>query len=285
VKNNKGVAVTKSFPVRLAEFLKGIVANSSKALVVTAFEVKAEEERAADVGGEAADAAKDTSEDVKYDVLEFPLAPLQPFNEAEFLKELNNPQEAEEFAEEDKKADLVVAQYGGSPSELSGSREEIERLKVEVQRLTDADAVSSRKVDNVDFGASAVVMDELTMELMATNEHLEKATAARMKAEMELAFVKAEDANALRAEVESIRAELKVAKEVERRLEDTTTEAEELRAQLAVVKVSDEKAAKVNAELNKNELRAAVLLSTCATSGEGLYEGLDWLSSHIANKA
>jgi succinate dehydrogenase/fumarate reductase flavoprotein subunit len=50
-------------------------------------------------------------------------------------------------------------------------------------------------------------MDELTMELMATNEHLEKATAARMKAEMELAFVKeeAEDANALRAEVDSIR--------------------------------------------------------------------------------
>jgi hypothetical protein len=40
VKNNKGVAVTKSFPVRLAEFLKGIVANSSKALVVTASEVK-----------------------------------------------------------------------------------------------------------------------------------------------------------------------------------------------------------------------------------------------------
>jgi hypothetical protein len=33
VKNNKGVAVTKSFPVRLAEFLKGIVANSSKVLV------------------------------------------------------------------------------------------------------------------------------------------------------------------------------------------------------------------------------------------------------------
>jgi hypothetical protein len=59
----------------------------------------------------------------------------------------------------------------------------------------------------VDFGASAAVMDELTMELMATNEHLEKATAARMKAEMELAFVKeeAEDANALRAEVDSIR--------------------------------------------------------------------------------
>jgi hypothetical protein len=24
--------------------------------------------------------------------------------------------------------------------------------------------------------------------------------------------------------------------------------------------------------------------STCATSGEGLYEGLDWLSSNIANK-
>jgi hypothetical protein len=40
VKNNKGVAVTKGFPVRLAAFLKGIVANSSKALVVTASEVK-----------------------------------------------------------------------------------------------------------------------------------------------------------------------------------------------------------------------------------------------------
>lgn len=25
--------------------------------------------------------------------------------------------------------------------------------------------------------------------------------------------------------------------------------------------------------------------STCATSGEGLYEGLDWLSNNIANKA
>jgi hypothetical protein len=162
--------------------------------------------------GREVDVAAEAHEDpeapvVKNDVLEFPLVPLQPFFKAEFLKELNNPQEAEEFAEEDKKADLVVAQYGGPPSELSGSREEIERLKAEVQRLTDADAVLSRKVDNVDVGASAAVMDELTMELMATNEHLEKATAARMKAEMELAFVKeeAEDANALRAEVDSIR--------------------------------------------------------------------------------
>nr|POF02412.1 adp-ribosylation factor 1 [Quercus suber] len=25
--------------------------------------------------------------------------------------------------------------------------------------------------------------------------------------------------------------------------------------------------------------------STCATSGEGMYEGLDWLSNNIANKA
>jgi hypothetical protein len=33
-------------------------------------------------------------------------------------------------------------------------------------------------------------------------------------------------------------------------LGETTTEAEELRAQLAAVKVSDEKAAKVNAEVN-----------------------------------
>ncbi|KAJ0895854.1 putative small GTP-binding protein [Helianthus annuus] len=53
--------------------------------------------------------------------------------------------------------------------------------------------------------------------------------------------------------------------------------------------------------LNEDELRDAVLLvfankqdlpnamkyiqSTCATSGEGLYEGLDWLSNNIANKA
>jgi archaellum component FlaC len=43
-------------------------------------------------------------------------------------------------------ADLVVAQYGGPSSELSGSREEIERLKAEVQSLTDAHAVSSREV-------------------------------------------------------------------------------------------------------------------------------------------
>jgi hypothetical protein len=41
--NEKDAAVTKSFPVRLAEFLKGIVANSSKALVVTASEVKVKE--------------------------------------------------------------------------------------------------------------------------------------------------------------------------------------------------------------------------------------------------
>ncbi|KAG0582360.1 hypothetical protein M758_3G051900 [Ceratodon purpureus] len=40
VKTNKGVVVTKSFPVKLAAFLKNIVPKSSKALVVTASEVK-----------------------------------------------------------------------------------------------------------------------------------------------------------------------------------------------------------------------------------------------------
>lgn len=49
--------------------------------------------------------------------------------------------------------------------------------------------------------------------------------------------------------------------------------------------------------IHKPSMKAAVSLadndsvwcryiqSTCATSGEGLYEGLDWLSSNIANKA
>nr|XP_023921050.1 ADP-ribosylation factor 2-like [Quercus suber] len=35
----------------------------------------------------------------------------------------------------------------------------------------------------------------------------------------------------------------------------------------------------------RNELHWMLNESTCATSGEGLYEGLDWLSNNIANKA
>ncbi|RDX90281.1 ADP-ribosylation factor 2, partial [Mucuna pruriens] len=36
--------------------------------------------------------------------------------------------------------------------------------------------------------------------------------------------------------------------------------------------------------LHSLRLRRWYIQSTCATSGEGLYEGLDWLSSHISNK-
>jgi hypothetical protein len=38
VKNNKGWTVTKTFPIKLAEFLKNIVPKCSKVLVLTAFE-------------------------------------------------------------------------------------------------------------------------------------------------------------------------------------------------------------------------------------------------------
>lgn len=36
--------------------------------------------------------------------------------------------------------------------------------------------------------------------------------------------------------------------------------------------------------LNGNMVYIRYIQSTCATSGEGLYEGLDWLSNNIANK-
>ncbi|XP_024367978.1 uncharacterized protein [Physcomitrium patens] len=38
VKNNRGWAVTKSFPIRLAEFLKNVVPKCTKVLALTAFE-------------------------------------------------------------------------------------------------------------------------------------------------------------------------------------------------------------------------------------------------------
>ncbi|KAK8668171.1 hypothetical protein V6N13_105636 [Hibiscus sabdariffa] len=46
-------------------------------------------------------------------------------------------------------------------------------------------------------------------------------------------------------------------------------------------------AAEITDKLGLNSLRNRhwYIQSTCATSGEGLYEGLDWLSNNIANKA
>ncbi|CAN1219372.1 ADP-ribosylation factor 2 [Linum perenne] len=46
-------------------------------------------------------------------------------------------------------------------------------------------------------------------------------------------------------------------------------------------------AAEITDKLGLHSLRQRhwYIQSTCATSGEGLYEGLDWLSNNIANKA
>merc|ERR1711974_541921 len=46
-------------------------------------------------------------------------------------------------------------------------------------------------------------------------------------------------------------------------------------------------AAEITDKLGLHSLRQRhwYIKSTCATSGEGLYEGLDWLSNNIANKA
>ncbi|KAL3693362.1 hypothetical protein R1sor_007013 [Riccia sorocarpa] len=46
-------------------------------------------------------------------------------------------------------------------------------------------------------------------------------------------------------------------------------------------------AAEITEKLGLQSLRQRCwyIQSTCATSGEGLYEGLDWLSSNIASKA
>ncbi|XP_065638123.1 ADP-ribosylation factor 2-like, partial [Quercus suber] len=46
-------------------------------------------------------------------------------------------------------------------------------------------------------------------------------------------------------------------------------------------------AAEITDKLGLHSLRQChwYIQSTCATSGDGLYEGLDWLSNNIANKA
>ncbi|KAF6165304.1 hypothetical protein GIB67_042720 [Kingdonia uniflora] len=46
-------------------------------------------------------------------------------------------------------------------------------------------------------------------------------------------------------------------------------------------------AAEITDKLGLHSLRQRhwYIQSTCATSGEGLYEGLDWLSNNIVNKA
>uniref|UniRef100_A0A804R9B9 Uncharacterized protein n=1 Tax=Zea mays TaxID=4577 RepID=A0A804R9B9_MAIZE len=46
-------------------------------------------------------------------------------------------------------------------------------------------------------------------------------------------------------------------------------------------------AAEITDKLGLHSLRQRhwYIQSTCATTGEGLYEGLDWLSSNIASKA
>ncbi|GMI86804.1 ADP-ribosylation factor A1F [Hibiscus trionum] len=46
-------------------------------------------------------------------------------------------------------------------------------------------------------------------------------------------------------------------------------------------------ATEITDKLGLHSLRQShwYIQSTCATSGEGLYEGLDWLSNNIASKA
>ncbi|KAJ6902699.1 hypothetical protein NC651_020242 [Populus alba x Populus x berolinensis] len=48
--------------------------------------------------------------------------------------------------------------------------------------------------------------------------------------------------------------------------------------------ISEDRSASVLINLS-TWLYARYIQSTCATSGEGLYEGLDWLSNNIASKA
>jgi hypothetical protein len=93
-------------------------------------------------------------------------------------------------------------------------------------------------------------MDELTMELMATNEHLEKATAARGIAEKELAAAKEEASktSTLDKELGSVRAELVVANEERSTLPGLHAEIEDLKSQLFLVKESEQEALKAAAD-------------------------------------
>lgn len=178
-------------------------------------------------------------------------------------------------------------EIGRLQSDLVGSGRQNQELKEEIGRLQ-ADLVvfqfggpqsGSREVDTVD----PAVMDELTMELMATNEHLEKATAARMKAEVELAAAReeAEEASVLRAALDNVRAELKGAKEAERKLGDTLTVTEELRAQVALMKESEAKAAKVAAESDEELLSLNTALTMVRESEQELSKLVDDLRSEV----
>nr|XP_024398560.1 protein WEAK CHLOROPLAST MOVEMENT UNDER BLUE LIGHT-like 1 isoform X1 [Physcomitrium patens]PNR37569.1 hypothetical protein PHYPA_020678 [Physcomitrium patens] len=178
-------------------------------------------------------------------------------------------------------ADLMVFQFE-SP-ELLKSREEIERLRVQIQQLSDSHPTfSSREVDNGDL-VSATLLDELTMELMTTNEHLEKATQARMNVERELAAarVEAEEAGGLRVSLESLQAEFKVAKEAERKLADVMTKIEGLKSQLAVTSENEERTSKIAADANEELLSLNTALGLVRESEQELSKLVDALRLEV----
>lgn len=70
---------------------------------------------------------------VKYDVLEFPVAPVQPFNETAFLKELDNPSESEDVEEEEGEEEDDGEEEEGDEEEVEEEVDEGEEGVEEVE--------------------------------------------------------------------------------------------------------------------------------------------------------
>nr|PNR42530.1 hypothetical protein PHYPA_017360 [Physcomitrium patens] len=101
------------------------------------------------------DAAPGAHEDpeasvVKFEVLEFPVAPLQPFNEAQFLKDLDNQSDSEDI--EDEEGDEEEADDEEGDEEADEGEEGVDEIEGEEEEDEEGGEDDLEELDDDDEG-------------------------------------------------------------------------------------------------------------------------------------
>ncbi|CAM6037148.1 unnamed protein product [Sphagnum compactum] len=140
----------------------------------------------------------------------------------------------------------ALGQHGSSIAELASVKEQISSLQAELQTISEQNSSYAVDLENAkqeinrlqDELRGEQQSDELLKELIATNETLEKMSAARAMAETELVILREAALNhsAAEAELEQVRTELNVLKEAEAKLAESIAQLEATKAELAFCK-------------------------------------------------
>ncbi|CAM6009833.1 unnamed protein product [Sphagnum balticum] len=140
----------------------------------------------------------------------------------------------------------ALGQHGTSIAELASVKEQISSLQAELQTILEQSSSYAVNLENAkqeinrlqDELRGEQQSDELLKELIATNETLEKMSAARAMAETELVILREAALNhsAAEAELEQVRTELNVLKEAEAKLAESIAQLEATKAELAFCK-------------------------------------------------